>query len=404
MVSIFEACERGILEYVRESVKKGARINSKSSQGEAPLHMIARKGIFEIAEFLLNNGADVRIRDSGGNTPLHIAAQCGKLDIVKLFLARGCEPNICNQTGLTPIYNAALNGFYEIADQLFPGKKMIEARIKDGQTLVHRAAFLGHEPVLRFFAEKGVDFNLKIIDPLAKISEPSAITPLHLASGCGQCGAIETLCKNNAIVDAQDRLKRTPLHWAAGFGKDEAAEKLLSFGAKVNSVECLGFTPLHYGSGVNYSPPRFQKANVQTIGSIANKFLVIQFQDIWDLPPESRPSASVTTDIIGKLVSNGADVNAKSENGLTPLHCAGDTGNIEGVRSLLKLGAKIDAQDNDGDTPLHLAIQGGRKELVEFLLSSGSSRDIRNLQGRTPQEEAHFSFQIEIWNLFRKFQ
>ena len=51
------------------------------------------------------------------------------------------------------------------------------------------------------------------------------------------------------------------------------------------------------------------------------------------------------------LITKGANVNARSDNGLTPLHRASQVGNRNVVELLLSKGATIDVKDNDGSTP-----------------------------------------------------
>ena len=49
----------------------------------------------------------------------------------------------------------------------------------------------------------------------------------------------------------------------------------------------------------------------------------------------------------------GADVNAQTDTGSTPLHLAAISGQKEVVRALIKFDAYINTVDNDLMTPLH---------------------------------------------------
>ena len=61
-----------------------------------------------------------------------------------------------------------------------------------------------------------------------------------------------------------------------------------------------------------------------------------------------------------KLIEAGADVNAREDQGWTPLHFAAkDSGNLEIVRALLDAGAEVDAENADGEPPLSLAAGSG---------------------------------------------
>ena len=53
------------------------------------------------------------------------------------------------------------------------------------------------------------------------------------------------------------------------------------------------------------------------------------------------------------LLANKAEVNAKDNGSLTPLHCAALEGHKDVVELLLANKAEVNAKDNNGATPLH---------------------------------------------------
>ena len=53
------------------------------------------------------------------------------------------------------------------------------------------------------------------------------------------------------------------------------------------------------------------------------------------------------------------------------------------VRVLLAAGADINARDDDGNTPLLLSVRHSRPALLSLLLKRGISVDVRDKQGRT---------------------
>ncbi|EAY05115.1 ankyrin repeat protein, putative [Trichomonas vaginalis G3] len=55
---------------------------------------------------------------------------------------------------------------------------------------------------------------------------------------------------------------------------------------------------------------------------------------------------------------------AKDDDGNTPLIYASCNGNIEGVDSLISAGANIEAKNNNGFTPLIIASKRGQLEVV----------------------------------------
>ena len=84
-----------------------------------------------------------------------------------------------------------------------------------------------------------------------------------------------------------------------------------------------------------------------------------------------------------RLVSRGAEVDAKDEAGKTPLHVAASMNNTEGVDLLTdEAGADVNARDNEGRSPLLVALDHNFETLSEDLLRKGAdiyASDVRGL-------------------------
>lgn len=57
-------------------------------------------------------------------------------------------------------------------------------------------------------------------------------------------------------------------------------------------------------------------------------------------------------EVVQRLLTEGEEVDARDEFGMTPLHWAALLGQVETVQLLLGQGAEVNARDNDGGTPL----------------------------------------------------
>jgi len=73
------------------------------------------------------------------------------------------------------------------------------------------------------------------------------------------------------------------------------------------------------------------------------------------------------------LIGKGANVNALSNLGMSPLTVAARAGCMPMVQLLVAHGAKVDRPDSDGSTPLMGAVARNRVAAIEFLLAHGAS-------------------------------
>ncbi|MDR3296043.1 MAG: ankyrin repeat domain-containing protein [Clostridiales Family XIII bacterium] len=91
----------------------------------------------------------------------------------------------------------------------------------------------------------------------------------------------------------------------------------------------------------------------------------------------------VPDELVRWLAEQGADMNARSRYGDTPLHqqAIWHCGNIA---LLLELGADLEARNHTDDTPLHLAAGFSRAHQVQALLAHGADVHAENDGGRTP--------------------
>jgi excisionase family DNA binding protein len=88
------------------------------------------------------------------------------------------------------------------------------------------------------------------------------------------------------------------------------------------------------------------------------------------------------------LIDSGADVNARSSDGWTPLMLATIKGHTEMVEALLKNGADSNARNRKGWTALMFAVSMSDADTIRILLRAGANINARDKEGKTALMQA----------------
>ena len=86
-----------------------------------------------------------------------------------------------------------------------------------------------------------------------------------------------------------------------------------------------------------------------------------------------RATMHLEIDRCRELVAQGANVNAKGQNGWAPLHSATKTLLPKTCLTLIELGAHVDATTVNGWTALHRSVIEGSEPVFELLLANGAN-------------------------------
>lgn len=122
-----------------------------------------------------------------------------------------------------------------------------------------------------------------------------------------------------------------------------------------------------------------------------------------------------------EFLEKGTDVNAKDDQGMTPLHLAAQGGHAKVMELLISKGANVNARNSKAQTPLHLTIRDKKiqtaEELIVLLLSKGVDLNVKDSSGSTVFDEAALGFtprkifefllskdaKVSMWRLFILF-
>lgn len=128
--------------------------------------------------------------------------------------------------------------------------------------------------------------------------------------------------------------------------------------------------------------------------------------DVTVLGMTSLHEAVISNDIEkAKLdISNGAWLDLRNESGQTALHYAVLKNNREMIQLLIENNADINLREaKKGQTPLHFAAKTEKKQAVELLLENKANPDIKDRDNKTPKQLAELTGNKEIVNLFQKY-
>jgi uncharacterized protein len=147
------------------------------------------------------------------------------------------------------------------------------------------------------------------------------------------------------------------LYDAAQYGKFARVEQLLKLDpSSINAGDKYGFTALHGVVGEHY----FEMASL-----LITKGANVNAKNDEGVTPLHLAAYPEMAEI---LVASGANLEARDASGNTPLHLATEHPEmLDVVEKLVELGADVSAKNNDGQTALDIAISRDDAEKIEFL-------------------------------------
>jgi len=308
----------------------------------------ARKGDIKFIVHHLKRGVDVNKRDKDGRTALLWNILYERKDIVHRLLEFGADVRKADNNGTLPLIAAIRTNSINIGWLLKAGAD-INSCDEDGKTALVCAVKCQNEKALNILLETNVSVNQP---------DENGLTPLFVAVACENIYAINALLRHGADVHLKDKQGRTFLLCAVRTGNEEIVKRLLDENCDVNEADPYGETPLQVA---------LEQKNIEVVDLLIRNHAELRS------PQESALIRAVCAgDIpqVKELLENGAPVNGKDENDLTPLMHAVLIRNVEIVRLLIDY--KVDINYGTNNTALAIAAWNGYNEMVELLLENGA--------------------------------
>jgi ankyrin repeat protein len=264
------------------------------------------------------------------------------------------------------------------------------------QAILKEAASRGQTATVRELLEARLPLKLL---PLPKPKEPRNTRSFEeigwLNAASEHPDVLQIFIDEGASENDQSD-KDLALVGAARSGHVEAVRALIAYGANPNA-NLKKLTVTENGGGMTLQGPgagsvliyAADSGNPEMVREILRYEPKLELRDregktamfaAGDYLDSDRDGARV--ECVRLLAQAGADVNARDDNGNTPLH---ETFITDVEEELLKLGANVNARNNDGETPIFTTVDD---DAIPLLIEHGADLTIRNNKGETVMEAA----------------
>lgn len=238
-----------------------------------------------------------------------------------------------------------------------------------------------NEEDLDFFVDNGGGFEI------INSQDDKGNTILHKTSIKNLQFAENLVRRYGADVNIKNNDGDTPLHTAIVKGNYDFAQILVVYlHADINAINNKGETALHL-----VLKNLVSKCDNKLIHDIKdNKGNLVFYRTVSNI------------EILYDLISEGANIHIKDNEGNSALHVAASSGIIKLIQAKIKdtdyydkkslynilrilvwRNTDINAKNKNGDTPLLLAVYRKREATVELLISAGANVNVKNKDGNT---------------------
>ncbi|CAD6186973.1 unnamed protein product [Caenorhabditis auriculariae] len=369
-------------EPLKYLLKNGGVVSSLTKKQETPLHAAARAGRAQNIRLIIKamldmerpaDGVDrakpekslINSRNRKGLTALQLAVVHNKLEAVDAFLEHDIvvvdAPTSTTTNKLTALMIACSRGFLPIAEKLIAKGALIEQKEKKKRTSLIHAVLNGQEHIVAMLLARGANIHA---------ADSSGNTSAHYAAAYGWLDVLKLLVQvDPTVLTAQNDWALTTLSIAYLKGHYGIVTWLLdgphSASVDINGKDTSGATLL--ASLLSYATDNYHS---QMDGQI--EYLVKRGADAGIADSMGTTALHVFANMSITLKGTSGDKDeAREAQRMTEAqyrHC---------FDLLIESGAQVDAKTSDGRTPIQLALNTGNLLLFDLML--GKVKDIQEL-------------------------
>ena len=335
-------------------------IDLKTNDGWNCLHIAALQGHLNLCKTLIEkHNFDIHIADNLGWTALHFSSINGSYELVKFLADKGMNIKLKTNNGWNCLHIAALHGHLNLCKTLIDKHNLqIDIADKHGWAALHFSSRNGSYELVKFFADKGININLKTND---------GWNCLHIAALHGHLNLCKTLIdKHNFDIHIADNLGWTTLHLSSRNGIYELVKFFVGKGTVINLKTSSGTNCLHIAAlngHLNLCKTLIDIHNLDIHTANNAGWTAIHFS-----------SKGGDYEIFNYFADRVPDVYLKTNDGKNCLHIAAIQGHVKLCKALIdNHDFDVHVVDDDGWTVLHCAAENGSFDLFSYILQKGEN-------------------------------
>lgn len=308
-------------------------------------------------ELLLEQNVDVNAVEKDGSLPLLWAVYYENEMMVADLIQAGADVDAVNREGMNPLLMSAMSGNAAVAKLLLKGGAKSNLAMSNGETPLMMAARNGDLETIKVFLDAGANVNAT--------ESLRGTNALMWAVANRNAAATKLLLQHDADMEmrsAATKPGRGP--YLAPSARSRIKEFYFGTGAGGNTLS------------------EEEKSKVDAEFSLTREEILQYFPK--DLAAELEADKLVADKLKEEKEAAGNKEESKQWGGLSALHFAIREKDFESIKVLLEAGANVNAQSEFGWTPLLIATQNRFYKIGKFLLERGANPNIANEGGWNP--------------------
>lgn len=414
------AARKGDVATVKRLLALGASVvgDNADQHGDTPLAEAVQAHQFDAARTLLAAGANPALLRQGYDrkSALEFAIDADDPALLQDLLAatpRESLQALLADPAHSPVAQALRQPGKQGAAML---RQLVDAGL-DLKTLDSDAIRQALENRDAAMATYLMDAGVPVNPPAAAVASEDAfdrkgIPPLLVAVTSNQPAMVDALLAKGADPLGLTLEGRSALYWALGRGDDAMLDRLLRAGARLDDPR-LPRAPARYAL-LNAALASGDIARVNRVAQGSGQAIAAAcLTDSAEYALLDRPGYFAQLQLAGftgahtDCVKDGGALSQRLLSALLrdrQLAVARRPTVVDVLTRLKAGGADLDARTEHGDTPLIAAIQIGRADLADAMLAAGASADAADAQGRSPAWVALETGQPDILALLARYK